>query len=96
MEDNKKLQQDMIKALQEDKLPPKEALPYLYEFFNTFEPELQDLLVDKGVVKKQRCEVWSRVMGYFRPVDQWNNGKKQEHSERHHLTAFQVDKEIKR
>lgn len=28
------------------------------------------------------CEVWSRVMGYFRPVDQWNKGKKSEYDER--------------
>ncbi len=28
------------------------------------------------------CEVWSRVMGYFRPVDQWNRGKKSEYAER--------------
>lgn len=27
-------------------------------------------------------EVWSRVMGYFRPVDQWNKGKKSEYAER--------------
>ena len=28
------------------------------------------------------CEVYSRVVGYFRPVGSWNNGKKQEFSER--------------
>ncbi|MCA9384659.1 MAG: ribonucleoside triphosphate reductase [Candidatus Magasanikbacteria bacterium] len=28
------------------------------------------------------CEVWSRVVGYFRPVDQWNKGKKSEYKER--------------
>jgi len=27
-------------------------------------------------------EVYSRVVGYFRPVNQWNNGKKEEFSER--------------
>jgi len=27
-------------------------------------------------------EVWSRVMGYFRPVDQWNKGKQSEYAER--------------
>jgi ribonucleoside-triphosphate reductase len=25
-----------------------------------------------------RCEVYSRVVGYLRPVDQWNNGKQEE------------------
>jgi ribonucleoside-triphosphate reductase len=28
------------------------------------------------------CEVWSRIVGYFRPVDQWNKGKKSEYAER--------------
>jgi anaerobic ribonucleoside-triphosphate reductase len=28
------------------------------------------------------CEVWSRIVGYYRPVDQWNTGKKQEYAER--------------
>jgi hypothetical protein len=28
------------------------------------------------------CEVWSRVMGYYRPVDNWNIGKKQEFADR--------------
>jgi len=28
------------------------------------------------------CEVWSRIVGYFRPVDQWNKGKKSEYSDR--------------
>lgn len=27
-------------------------------------------------------EIWSRVMGYFRPVDQWNKGKQSEFAER--------------
>ena len=31
---------------------------------------------------KQPCEVYSRVVGYLRPVQQWNLGKKQEFKER--------------
>ena len=30
----------------------------------------------------ERCEVWSRVCGYFRPVSSWNRGKKQEFADR--------------
>ncbi len=30
----------------------------------------------------QECEVYSRVVGYIRPVQQWHRGKKQEYSER--------------
>ncbi|WP_200182667.1 anaerobic ribonucleoside-triphosphate reductase [Ectothiorhodospira mobilis] len=28
------------------------------------------------------CEVWTRVMGYHRPVSAWNPGKQAEHGER--------------
>lgn len=31
---------------------------------------------------KARCEVWSRIVGYFRPTDQWNEGKKSEYAQR--------------
>lgn len=31
---------------------------------------------------KQPCEVYSRIVGYYRPVGQWNNGKQQEFSQR--------------
>ncbi|PKL46735.1 MAG: ribonucleoside triphosphate reductase [Candidatus Riflebacteria bacterium HGW-Riflebacteria-2] len=31
---------------------------------------------------RQVCEVWTRVMGYFRPVSQFNAGKKSEYSDR--------------
>ena len=34
------------------------------------------------VDERQRCEVWTRVMGYHRPVASFNIGKKGEHSER--------------
>ncbi len=33
-------------------------------------------------MKKVKCEVYSRIVGYFRPVTNWNDGKKQEFSER--------------
>jgi anaerobic ribonucleoside-triphosphate reductase len=32
--------------------------------------------------ERTRCEVCTRVMGYHRPVSQWNAGKKAEHAER--------------
>ncbi|MBN1499275.1 MAG: hypothetical protein JW982_03925 [Spirochaetes bacterium] len=31
---------------------------------------------------KVPTEVYSRVVGYFRPVNQWNNGKKEEFLQR--------------
>ncbi len=30
------------------------------------------------MVCNERCEVFSRVVGYFRPVQNWNNGKQEE------------------
>jgi anaerobic ribonucleoside-triphosphate reductase len=33
----------------------------------------------------QQCEVWTRVMGYHRPVSSFNIGKKGEHAERVHF-----------
>lgn len=32
--------------------------------------------------ERQPCEVWTRVMGYYRPVERYNNGKKSEYNER--------------
>ena len=35
--------------------------------------------------ERQPCEVWTRVMGYHRPVSSFNIGKKGEHMERKHF-----------
>jgi len=34
---------------------------------------------------KTKCEVYSRTVGYIRPVNQWNNGKREEFSKRVYL-----------
>ncbi|VAW42541.1 hypothetical protein MNBD_GAMMA01-1041 [hydrothermal vent metagenome] len=34
---------------------------------------------------RQKCEIWTRVMGYHRPVSEFNKGKKSEHKERLHF-----------
>lgn len=36
----------------------------------------------KDGTRHQLCEVWSRVMGYYRPQSEYNVGKKQEHTDR--------------
>jgi anaerobic ribonucleoside-triphosphate reductase len=38
----------------------------------------------------QECEVWTRVMGYHRPVASFNIGKKGEHAERVHFREESV------
>lgn len=40
--------------------------------------------------ERQRCEVWSRVMGYHRPVESWNVGKKREHADRKFYNTAQT------
>ena len=32
--------------------------------------------------ERQECEIWTRVMGYYRPVSEFNIGKKRENKER--------------
>ena len=39
---------------------------------------------DRG--REQACEVWTRVMGYFRPVTSFNTGKRSEYKERQMFT----------
>jgi anaerobic ribonucleoside-triphosphate reductase len=31
------------------------------------------------------CEIWTRVMGYHRPISAFNPGKQAEHAERKHF-----------
>jgi len=42
--------------------------------------------------KRVKCEVYSRVVGYFRPVGNWNAGKQEEYKDR---LEFNVDKSLK-
>ena len=39
---------------------------------------------------KTKCEVYSRVVGYIRPVTQWNKGKQIEYKDR---VVFKRDEE---
>ncbi len=38
--------------------------------------------------KRQSCEVYSRVVGYYRPVKQWNDGKAAEFIDR---STFKIE-----
>ncbi|MBR3603112.1 MAG: hypothetical protein IKL48_00205 [Elusimicrobiaceae bacterium] len=51
------------------------------------------ILVIKNLMKQIKgtpCEVYSRVVGYLRPVQRWNDGKKTEFNMR---KIFDVSKE---
>lgn len=45
--------------------------------------------------KKIPVETYSRVVGYFRPVDQWNNGKKSEFADRAFMPTSMLESYIK-
>lgn len=40
--------------------------------------------------ERTRCETWTRVMGYHRPVSAFNRGKQQEHLDRVRFTEGKV------
>ncbi|WP_052297330.1 anaerobic ribonucleoside-triphosphate reductase [Hippea maritima] len=44
--------------------------------------KIKELEEKKKDMKVERCEVYSRVVGYLRPVQQWNDGKQEEFSQR--------------
>jgi hypothetical protein len=43
--------------------------------------------------ERQRCEVWTRVMGYHRPVASFNTGKQGEFLERRHFEEHRANLE---
>jgi len=46
------------------------------------------------MVEKERtkCEIWSRAIGFLRPVEQWNDGKQEEFKNRKtYKTGGEVD-----
>ncbi|SNR97641.1 Anaerobic ribonucleoside-triphosphate reductase [Belliella buryatensis] len=48
------------------------------------EPQTENLL-SKYEDKRTKCLVYTRVMGYHRPVESFNIGKKGEHKQRIHF-----------
>ncbi len=57
------------------------------------EKRLEQLKAKLENVKGEKCEVWTRVMGYHRPVSEFNRGKKSEFKER---VYFKEDVALKR
>jgi hypothetical protein len=46
---------------------------------------------DRTLRNFRQCEVYSRVVGYLRPIQQWNKGKKEEFEMRKEFTNTQSD-----
>lgn len=40
--------------------------------------------------ERQKCEIFTRVMGYFRPTSEFNRGKKSEFQERKCFTEDKI------
>ncbi len=51
-------------------------------------------MAEKTKKERTECEVYSRVVGYLRPVNQWNQGKQQEFSDRKTFITTQTEKVI--
>ena len=41
---------------------------------------------------RQKCEIYTRIVGYYRPVGQWNDGKQAEYNDR---KEFKIKQQIK-
>ena len=62
--------------------------------------KVQEELQQKGelIMHQTRqipVETYSRVVGYFRPIDQWNNGKKAEFADRAFMPTSRLEGYIK-
>lgn len=45
--------------------------------------------------ERQECEIWTRVMGYFRPTSNFNKGKVSEFNDRTYFKESIATKELK-
>lgn len=46
-------------------------------------------------VKAIRTEVYSRIVGYYRPVQNWNRGKREEFSQRVYVDLGETTKDAR-
>lgn len=58
------------------------AQPVDYETITEKVTTTENLDQKGAVVSRTKCEVYSRVVGYIRPVQQWNDGKQAEFADR--------------
>lgn len=64
---------------------PADGKCYLDRGFPSECPECPDYEPGLTIQERMRCEVWTRVMGYHRPVHAFNPGKQSEHAERRYF-----------
>lgn len=51
------------------------------------ENKISELKKEMNDVHGSKCEVYSRVVGYLRPVQNWNKGKKEEFEMRKNMNV---------
>ena len=51
-------------------------------------------VIDLKDEERTKCEVWTRVMGYHRPVSAFNAGKRAEHLDRRYFVESRAGQEI--
>lgn len=49
-------------------------------------------ILEQHMELRTKCLVYTRVMGYHRPVESFNIGKKGEHKQRKHFNEYVVKK----
>lgn len=54
------------------------------------DPEVAELRDEE----RTKCEVWTRVMGYHRPVSAFNAGKRSEHEDRRYFVECRSGSDI--
>ncbi|MBO6305480.1 MAG: hypothetical protein J6M62_10455 [Selenomonadaceae bacterium] len=50
--------------------------------------------IELNDAERQPCEIWTRVMGYHRPVSEFNKGKKSEFYSRKCFTEAKVTQRL--
>lgn len=48
---------------------------------------LREVREEEKKVRAVKAEVYSRVVGYYRPIQDWNEGKREEFRDRRYLTT---------
>jgi anaerobic ribonucleoside-triphosphate reductase len=49
--------------------------------------KIREVNEEERVVQVVKAEVYSRVVGYYRPIQDWNEGKREEFRDRRDLTV---------
>lgn len=45
-------------------------------------------------IRAIKCDIYSRCVGYYRPISSWNTGKRQEYDDRHPLSLAEISPDL--